>query len=103
MAPSRVEQDSLGPRDVPDSVYWGIQTLRARENFPVSGLHASPHLVRAYALLKLACVRANVALGVVDAERGKAVEQAAREVAEGRLAAEFVVDVFQAGAGPLST
>ncbi len=99
MAPPRVEQDSLGPRDVPDTAYWGIQTLRARENFPVSGLHASRHLIRAYGLLKLACVRANVALGVVDAARGKAVEEAAREVADGKLSAEFVVDVFQAGAG----
>ncbi|HTS33605.1 MAG TPA: aspartate ammonia-lyase [Thermoplasmata archaeon] len=99
MVPPRVEQDSLGPRDVPDSAYWGIQTLRARENFPVSGVRASPHLVRAYGLLKLACVRANVALGVVDAARGKAVEQAAREVADGKLSGEFVVDVFQAGAG----
>jgi aspartate ammonia-lyase len=99
MPSSRIERDSLGPRDVPESAYWGIQTLRARENFPVSGLRASPHLVRAYGLLKLACVRTNVALGAVDAERGRAVEAAAREVADGKLAAEFVVDVFQAGAG----
>ena len=99
MAPSRIEKDSLGPREVPETAYWGIQTLRARDNFPVSGLHASPHLVRSYALLKLACVRANVALGAVDAERGRAVEQAAREVADGKFGSEFVVDVFQAGAG----
>jgi aspartate ammonia-lyase len=99
MAPPRVEKDSLGPREVPDSAYWGIQTLRARENFPVSGVRASPHLVRAYALLKLACLRANLALGVVDADRGRAVEQAATEVADGKLASEFIVDVFQAGAG----
>jgi aspartate ammonia-lyase len=99
MVPSRVEQDSLGPRDVPDTAYWGIQSLRAQENFPVSGLRASSHLVRAYALLKLACVRTNVALGVVDTPRGQAVEQAAREVADGQFASEFVVDVFQAGAG----
>jgi aspartate ammonia-lyase len=99
MVPPRIEKDSLGPREVPDAAYWGIQTLRARDNFPVSGLPASAHLVRAYALLKLACARANVALGAVDAERGTAVEQAAREVADGKFASEFVVDVFQAGAG----
>jgi aspartate ammonia-lyase len=99
MAPPRVEQDSLGPREVPDSAYWGIQSLRARENFPVSGLRASPHLVRAYALLKLACVRANVALGGLDADRGKALSQAAEEMASGRFSEEFIVDVFQAGAG----
>jgi aspartate ammonia-lyase len=99
MAPPRIEEDSLGRREVPDAAYYGIQTLRAAENFPVSGLRASPHLVRAYGWLKVAAVRANVALGAVDAERGRAVEAAARDVAEGRLAGEFVVDVFQAGAG----
>ncbi len=99
MAPHRVEQDSLGPREVPEGAYWGIQTLRARENFPVSGLRASPHLVRAYAWLKLACVRTNVALGAVDAAKGAAVERAAEEVVAGKFADQFVVDVFQAGAG----
>ncbi len=99
MAPGRVEEDSLGPREVPDGAYWGIQTLRARENFPVSGLRASPHLIRSYALLKLACARANVTLGAVDGAKGAAVEKAAEEVAAGKLADQFVVDVFQAGAG----
>jgi aspartate ammonia-lyase len=99
MAPARIEKDSLGPREVPETAYWGIQTLRARDNFPVSGMRASPHLIRSYGLLKLACIRANLALGAVDAAKGKAVEQAAREVADGKFDAEFVVDVFQAGAG----
>jgi len=99
MAPSRVEQDSLGPREVPDTAYWGIQSLRAQENFPVSGLRASPHLIRAYALLKLACVRANVEKGGLDAERGHALAQAAEEMASGKFDGEFVIDVFQAGAG----
>jgi aspartate ammonia-lyase len=99
MTPSRVEQDSLGPREVPDTAYWGIQSLRARENFPVSGLRASPHLIHAYALLKLACVRANVEKGGLDAERGRALAQAAEEMAAGKFDGEFVVDVFQAGAG----
>ncbi len=54
MAASRREQDSIGTREVPESAYWGIQTLRARENFPVSGLKASRHLIRSYGLLKLA-------------------------------------------------
>ena len=94
MAPSRVEQDSLGPREVPETAYWGIQSLRARENFPVSGLRASPYLIRAYALLKLACVRANVEKGGLDAERGRALSQAAEEMAAGRFDGEFVVDVM---------
>jgi len=99
MAPPRVEQDSLGPREVPDTAYWGIQSLRARENFPVSGLRSSPYLIRAYAWLKLACIRANVEKGGLDAERGRALAQAAEEMAAGRFDGEFVVDVFQAGAG----
>ena len=96
---SRTEKDSLGPREVPGDVYWGIQTLRARENFPVSGLTESPHLIRSYALLKLACVRANVEKGGLDDRRGRALAQAAEEMATGRFDHEFVVDVFQAGAG----
>jgi len=99
MVVPRIEQDSLGPREVPDSVYWGIQTLRAKENFPVSGLRASRHLVRSYAFLKLACVRANVEKGGLDAERGRALAQAAEEMASGRFDDQFPIDVFQAGAG----
>jgi aspartate ammonia-lyase len=99
MVPPRTEQDSLGPREVPESAYWGIQTLRARENFPVSGLRSSPLLVRAYAYLKLACARANVEKGGLDAERGAAIEQAAEEMAAGKFDKEFPIDVFQAGAG----
>jgi aspartate ammonia-lyase len=99
MGKTRTETDSLGPREVPADAYYGIQTLRAVENFPVSGLRGSKHLRRAYALLKLACVRANVRLGVVDEKRGTAIEQAAQEVADGAFADQFVVDVFQAGAG----
>ncbi len=99
MAEERVEKDSLGSRAVPAAAYWGIQTLRARENFPVSGLGASHHLKRAYGQLKLACVRANVELGGLDAERGRALTQAAEEMVAGRLDGELVVDVFQAGAG----
>ncbi|MGB7123601.1 MAG: aspartate ammonia-lyase [Thermoplasmata archaeon] len=99
MVPPRVEKDSLGPREVPDDAYWGIQTLRARENFPVSGLTESPHLIRSYALLKLAAVRANVEKGGLDERRGRALGQAAEEMAAGRFDREFPVDVFQAGAG----
>ncbi|MGA8091484.1 MAG: lyase family protein, partial [Thermoplasmata archaeon] len=99
MTPSRQEKDSLGPRDVPESAYWGIQSLRGKENFPVSGLHASKHLIRSYAWLKLACCRANVELGGLDAERGKFIAQAAEEMAAGKFDGEFIVDVFQAGAG----
>lgn len=99
MPETRVEQDSLGTHTVPADAYYGIQTVRARENFPVSGLTASRHLIRAYAFLKLACARANRELGGIDERRGRAIEQAAEEMAAGRFDDQFVVDVFQAGAG----
>jgi len=99
MTPPRQEKDSLGPRDVPDTAYWGIQTLRATENFPVSGLHSSKHLIRSYAFLKLACCQANVEKGGLDADRGKLISQAAEEMVAGKFDGEFIVDVFQAGAG----
>jgi aspartate ammonia-lyase len=99
MAGVRDEEDSLGKRQVPSDAYYGIQTLRARENFPVSGLTESVYLVRAYGWLKEACARANIALDGVDARRGEAIAQAASEMAQGRFADQMVVDVFQAGAG----
>ncbi len=99
MGSTRLEEDSLGRKEVPVDAYYGIQTVRARENFPVSGLTGSRHLTRAYALLKLAAVRTNVRLGTLDARRGAAIEQAAGEMASGRFDREMVVDIFQAGAG----
>jgi aspartate ammonia-lyase len=96
---TRTERDSLGPREIPADAYWGVQTLRAMENFPVSGLSLSPHLVRAYALTKEACACANRQLGQLDERRARAIERAAHELAEGRWRSEIRVDVFQAGAG----
>jgi aspartate ammonia-lyase len=95
----RQERDSLGMRDVPDEVYYGIQTLRAVENFPVTGRREPPELVRAYALVKEAAALANMELGVLDRPRGEAIVAAAAEVAAGGLADQFPVDIFQAGAG----
>ncbi len=99
MPRARTETDSLGSREVPADALWGIQSLRARENFPVSGLRTSRYLRRAYALLKLAAVRANIARGGLDERLGRALAQAAEEMAAGRYDDQFVVDVFQAGAG----
>ncbi len=96
---TRTERDSLGAREIPAEAYWGVQTLRAVENFPVSGLPLSPHLVRAYALLKEACASTNRELGQLDERRAGAIEQAARELAQGQWRSEIRVDVFQAGAG----
>ena len=97
--PTRSEHDSLGDVAVPRDAYYGAQTQRAVDNFPISGLRAHPQLVRATALVKLASARANVTLGKLDQRLAGAIERAAREVAEGGLRDEFVVDVFQAGAG----
>ncbi|MDD1665530.1 MAG: aspartate ammonia-lyase [Methanomicrobiales archaeon] len=95
----RQERDSLGMRDVPDEVYYGVQTLRAVENFPVTGRREPPELVRAYALVKEAAALANMESGVLDRPRGEAIVAAATEVVSGKLADQFPVDIFQAGAG----
>ena len=95
----RQERDSLGIRDVPEEVYYGIQTLRAVENFTVTGRREPPDLIRAYAVLKQAAALANMELGALDRPRGEAIVAAAAEVAAGGLADQFPVDIFQAGAG----
>ncbi len=96
---TRTEKDSLGERQVPADAYYGIQTQRAVDNFPVSGLRAHPHLIEAYTIIKKAAALVHRDLGVLDAERAGAIEQAADEVLAGGLRDQFVVDVFQAGAG----
>ncbi|HET7693166.1 MAG TPA: aspartate ammonia-lyase [Gemmatimonadota bacterium] len=96
---TRTEKDSLGSREVPADVYWGIQTLRATENFPVSGLREPGWLIDAYMYIKKAAALTHLELGVLDEERARAIAQACDEVLSGKLRDEFVVDVFQAGAG----
>jgi aspartate ammonia-lyase len=95
----RKEKDSLGFVEVPADAYYGAQTARAVENYPISGMRAHPQLIRAFGLVKQAAAEANRSLGLVDAERADAIIAAAREVAEGKWNTQFVVDVFQAGAG----
>ena len=98
---TRSEHDLLGDRDVPAQAYWGVHTLRAVENFPITGqkLSSNMHLVRGLAAVKLAAARTNRELGLLDAERAGAIEQACQDVMAGRLAEQFVVDVVQGGAG----
>ncbi len=95
----RTERDPIGTREVPADAYFGIQTQRAIENFPISGLHAPPDLVTATILVKKATAEANLSLGRLPREIGAAIVQAADEVLAGRLREQFVVDVYQAGAG----
>src|SRR5437016_14663538 len=95
----REEKDSLGVKDIPANVYYGIQTARAVENFPISGMRAHPTLIRAFGMVKQAASEANLELGLIDEKRARAIIQASKEVQQGKWDAEFVVDVFQAGAG----
>jgi len=95
----RMEHDSLGDIAVPADAYYGAQTHRARDTFRSSGLRAHPEFIRATALVKLASARANAELGKLDARLADAIELAAREIAGGAMRDQFVVDVFQAGAG----
>lgn len=96
---TRIEKDPMGEREVPADVYWGIQTLRAVENFPISGLKPHAAFIKATALIKLAAARVNGRSGALNPKVAKAIEQAAEEVVNGKLNDQFVVDVFQAGAG----
>jgi aspartate ammonia-lyase len=96
---TRVERDPLGELLVPAEAYYGIQTQRAVENFPISGLKAPAPLVTATVLVKQACARANAALERLDPSIADAIVQAADEILAGRLRDQFVVDVYQAGAG----
>ncbi|MFQ6012145.1 MAG: class II fumarate hydratase [Thermoplasmata archaeon] len=99
MSEFRTEKDFLGEVQVPTEAYWGVQTQRAVENFPVSGLRLPPRFVRAQALLKLAAAKANVEVGLLDKKLGHAIVRAAQEVLDGKFDDHFVVDVYQAGAG----
>jgi aspartate ammonia-lyase len=96
---TREEKDSLGVKDIPANVYYGIQTARAVENYPISGMRAHPTLIRAFGMVKEAAAEANRELGLLDEKIASAIIQAAKEVGQGKWDKEFVVDVFQAGAG----
>jgi aspartate ammonia-lyase len=95
----REEEDSLGKKKIPESAYYGIQTLRAMENFPVSGRRESSQLIKAYVMVKKAAAIANMDLNFLDHERGTAIIMAADEIIAGKLSDQFTVDIFQAGAG----
>ena len=100
----RSEHDLLGDRDVPADAYWGVHTLRAVENFPITGqpLSSNMYLVRGLAAVKLAAARTNHELGLLDAGRAGAIEEACSDVMNGKLSEQFVVDVIQGGAGTSS-
>src|SRR3954469_713566 len=99
MTEYRTERDPLGELQVPAAAYYGVQTARAVENFPISGLRAAADLVTATILIKKAAAEANAQLGRLDRDVASAICTAADEILDGRLRDQFVVDVYQAGAG----
>jgi len=99
MSGFRVERDPLGEVNVPADAYWGAQTQRAVENFPISGLTAPADLVTATVLIKQAAARANGELGRLDRVVADAIVAAADDILNGRYPKQFVVDVYPAGAG----
>jgi len=95
----RIEKDFLGERQVPIDAYYGVQTLRAIENFPITGYRIHPALIRAMAIVKKAAALANRDTGHLDAKIADAISAAADEVIEGKFHDQFLVDPIQGGAG----
>jgi len=95
----RIERDSMGEVKVPKSAYYGAQTQRAVENFPVSGIGFPPRFIRALALIKHAAASANRELGLLNEKTADVIHRAAQEVMDGKHDKEFVVDIFQTGSG----
>ena len=95
----RIEKDSIGPLEVPMDAYYGVQTLRAMRNFPVSGQPMPGAFLKAHAMLKKAAAMVNHELGLLDATRATAIAQAADEIIAGKLADQLPVDIYQTGSG----
>ncbi len=95
----RIESDTMGDMWVPIDAYYGAQTARAVENFPISGIRKPRRFIRALGLIKLVAAEANMELKLLDSKKGSAIVKAAREVADGKLDDHFPLDVFQTGSG----
>src|SRR5947209_6122696 len=96
---TRIERDTMGEMEIPAGAYYGAQTRRAELNFPISDLRFPRRFLEALGLIKAAAAGVNVTLGLLDAQKGHAIEEAAREVAAGALDAHFPLDIFQTGSG----
>jgi aspartate ammonia-lyase len=96
---SRIETDSLGDIEVQDNVLYGAFTTRASKNFRISGIKANPEFIRSLAIIKKACAKANIKLNVLNETIGDVIIQAADDIIEGKYHDQFILDVFQAGAG----
>ena len=99
MSSYRIEKDSLGEVKVPEGVYYGAQTQRAVDNFPISGIRFGRRFIWALGLVKRACAETNEELGLLDTQRAEWISAAAREVMDGKLDAQFPLEIFQTGSG----
>ena len=95
----RVEKDSIGTKDVPENVYYGVQSLRAAENFHITGLNMHPEIINSLAYIKKAAAITNCEAGLLDKRRTQAIVQACDEILEGKFREDFIVDPIQGGAG----
>jgi len=96
---TRLEYDALGSMEIPSDAFYGIHSLRAKENFHLSGIKIHPELIRSLAQVKKACALANVQIGYLDEQTGGAIVTACDEIAGGALFDQFITDTFQGGAG----
>lgn len=99
MNQTRVEKDSMGEMSVPADAYYGAQTARAAENFPISNLRFDRSFIAAMGLVKWAAAEVNFGLGILDEKKEQLIKQSAQELIDGKLDDQFVVDIFQTGSG----
>lgn len=95
----RVEKDSIGTKDVPEDVYYGVQSLRAAENFHITGLNMHPEIINSLAYIKKAAAITNCEIGILDKRRATAIVKACDEILAGKFHDDFIVDPIQGGAG----
>ena len=95
----RVEKDSIGGKDIPEEVYYGVQTLRAAENFHITGLNMHPEIINSLAYIKKASAITNCEVGILEKKKAQAIVQACDEIIEGKFHDDFIVDPIQGGAG----
>ncbi|MBR2634874.1 MAG: aspartate ammonia-lyase [Clostridia bacterium] len=99
MVAYRVERDSIGEKKVPLNAYYGVQSLRGAENFPITGNKMHPELIRALAEIKKAAIITNCEIGLIPSEKAEAVKDACDEILQGKLMDQFIIDAIQGGAG----
>ena len=95
----RVEKDSIGVKDIQEEVYYGVQTLRAAENFHITGLNMHPEIINSLAYIKKASAITNCEVGILEKKKAQAIVQACDEIIEGKFHDDFIVDPIQGGAG----